>query len=311
MIRVENLVKDYGKLRAVNRLSFQIEKGEIFGFVGANGAGKSTTLKVAAGLLAPTAGTIYINGYDIVKEANQAKASIGYMPDFFGVYDDLTVMEYMNFYAGIHGIMPEERLKVIEPLIELMNLTEKKEAYVDDLSRGMKQRLCLARALVHNPEILLLDEPASGLDPRARIEFREVLLTLKKLGKTILISSHVLLELAEMCTTIGIIEQGKLVAQGSIDTIRQQLAQSSQLKIKATSDLEQVVMVLKETPLVTSIVLDQEQVTCTFGGTKQEKVTLLKTLIEKEVAVWHFEEEDGNLESIFMQLTQEKEGEHA
>lgn len=307
MIRVENLVKKYGDFTAVNELNFNIEEGEIFGFVGSNGAGKSTTMKVAAGLLKPTAGTVYVGGYDVRTQRNEAKSLIGYMPDFFGVYDDLKVMEYMNFYCGIHKIHPKDRDKVIMPLIELVNLEDKVDFYVDDLSRGMKQRLCLARALIHNPKLLILDEPASGLDPRARVEFREIVKTLSDLGKTVLISSHILLELAEICTTIGIIEKGQMVVKGSVSEIRQQLAHLSKIKLRTAGELDLAVPHLREHPEVSDITIANGYLEFSFGGEDRAKYLLLKQLIEKDIEICHFEEAAGSLESIFMHLTEEEE----
>lgn len=307
MVRVENLVKKYGDFTAVNKLNFEIEEGEIFGFVGSNGAGKSTTMKVAAGLLKPTEGTIYVGGHDVRSNKDEVKGLIGYMPDFFGVYDDLKVMEYMNFYCGIHKIHPKDRAKVIMPLIELVNLEDKVDFYVDDLSRGMKQRLCLARALIHNPKLLILDEPASGLDPRARVEFREIVKTLSSLGKTVLISSHILLELAEICTTIGIIEKGEMVVKGSVSEIRKQLAHLSRIKMRTNTDLDEAVPLLREHPDISDITIANGYLEFSFGGEDEAKATLLKYLIDKGVEVFHFEEAAGSLESIFMHLTEEEQ----
>lgn len=303
MIRVENLVKNYGKFRAVDDLSFEIGKGEVFGFVGANGAGKSTTMKIAAGLLKPTTGTIFINGHDVRKDISKAKHSIGYMPDFFGVYDDLKTMEYMNFYCGIHEIPIEERPQIIDGLLELVNLLDKKDFYVDNLSRGMKQRLCLARALIHDPQVLILDEPASGLDPRARIEFREIIKTLKEMDKTIIISSHILLELSEICTTIGIINNGRLVTKGTVSEIQKQLSHLSRIKLRAVGDMADVIVLLKESPNVSEVVEANGYLEFSYGGSDLERAELLKSLIEKNAKVFHFEETAGSLESIFMHLT--------
>jgi len=307
MIRVDGLVKNYGKFRAVNKLSFEVGKGEIFGFVGSNGAGKSTTMKIASGLLKPTGGTIYINDIDVTKDPGKAKRSIGYMPDFFGVYDDLKTGEYMNFYCGIHKIPKESRPGIIDNLLELVNLSDKKDFYVDDLSRGMKQRLCLARALIHDPEILILDEPASGLDPRARVEFRDIIRTLKNMDKTVIISSHILLELAEICTTIGIIEKGVLVTKGSVAEIQKQLTHLSKLKIKATGDMKDIILTLRQIPNVSEVIEGHGYVDCSFSGDDGDKAVLLKELISKGIDVYHFEETAGNLESIFMHLTEEED----
>ena len=216
MIEIIGLTKQYGKFTALDHLDLQIEEGTVFGFVGQNGAGKSTTFSILATLLAPTSGTAFVNGYNVVKDPKKVREQIGYMPDFFGVYDQLKAEEYLDFYGASYGISIDERKKLIPQLLELVNLSDKRDSYVDLLSRGMKQRLCLARSLIHDPEVLILDEPASGLDPRARVEMREILKELKHMGKTILISSHILPELAEMCDVIGIIDQGRLKAQGSV-----------------------------------------------------------------------------------------------
>lgn len=304
MFKVENLTKRYKKFTAVDDLSFSIGKGEIFGFVGSNGAGKTTTMKVAAGLLKADAGTIYINGYDVKKERREVKRSIGYMPDFFGVYDDLKVMEYMNFYCGIHKIPVADREKINTSLIELVNLSDRKDSYVDDLSRGMKQRLCLARSLIHDPEVLILDEPASGLDPRARVEFREIIKELKDMGKTVIISSHILHELSEVCTSIGIINKGKMIASGTVTEIQERLNHLSRIKLRASSELEKAAQILKEQPKVANIVEANGYIEFSYSGDPDNKAELLKTLIEKGVRVIHFEETAGSLESIFMELTE-------
>ena len=209
MLVIKNLVKRYGKFTAVDSLNMEISEGHIFGFVGANGAGKTTTMRIVAGLLKPTSGNIAVDGMDIYNNPREVKRKIGYMPDFFGVYDNLKVDEYMDFYAGVYGVPYRERRQISDQLLELVDLIHKRDFYVDSLSRGMKQRLCLARSLIHDPKLLILDEPASGLDPRARVEMKNILRELKNMGKTILISSHILSELAELCTVIGIIDHGK------------------------------------------------------------------------------------------------------
>ena len=200
-----------------------IGEGVVFGFVGANGAGKSTTFSILATLLSPTSGDAFINGKSVVKEPREVRKLIGYMPDFFGVYDQLKTDEYLDFYGACYGLSEKQRKVLIPQLLELVNLSDKRYEYVDLLSRGMKQRLCLARSLIHDPKVLILDEPASGLDPRARVEMREIIRQLKQMGKTILISSHIFPELAEMCDEIGVIDQGKLIAHGNVDSISVQI----------------------------------------------------------------------------------------
>lgn len=222
MLRVEGLVKRFGDVEAVKEVSFTVEPGAIYGFVGPNGAGKTTTLKIIATLLMPDAGRVFIGGTDALQNPGEARARLGYMPDFFGVYDNLKVDEYMHFYADCYGVPAAGRDRLIDSLLALVRLADKRGAYVDELSRGMKQRLCLARCLVHDPEVLILDEPASGLDPRNRVELREILLELRRRGKTILISSHILAELAELCTHIGIIHNGRMVASGPVEQIQRE-----------------------------------------------------------------------------------------
>src|SRR5690606_17732344 len=223
-VEIENLYVSYGKVLAVKGVSFEIPKGEVFGFIGPNGAGKSTTIKVLATLLKPDAGKVRIGNIDVPRHPMVIRRHIGYMPDFFGVYEDLTAHEYLHFFAAAYQLSRLERERTIRDVLALTDLTEKRDEPVDGLSRGMKQRLALARVLLHDPDLLLLDEPASGLDPRARIEVRELLKALKAMGKTILISSHILHELAQLCTRIGIIEAGEMVAEGSLEEIYQQLS---------------------------------------------------------------------------------------
>src|SRR3990172_6702936 len=205
MIKTQNLSKDYGDLTAVSNLNLTIEQGDIFGFIGPNGAGKTTAMRILVTLLEPTHGTAFIDGLDVRKHGKKVRRLVGYMPDFMGVYDDLKVFEYLEFFAAAFGIDRRKRKAIVEGVLELTDLQSKQAATVDSLSRGMQQRLGLARVLIHDPKVLILDEPASGLDPRARIEMRELLRELKRMGKTIIISSHILPELADLCTTIGVI----------------------------------------------------------------------------------------------------------
>src|SRR5579859_3449276 len=223
VVDVENLWVRYGQLAAVRGISLQIPRGEVFGFIGPNGAGKSSTIKVLATLLRDFTGRVKVNGIDVLWKPQAVREKIGYVPDFFGVYEDLTVEEYLHFFAAAYRIDRGKRKAIIGDVLELADLTHKLHAPVDALSRGMKQRLSLARVLLHDPDLLLLDEPASGLDPRARIEMRELLKALKEMGKTILISSHILHELSQLCTRIGIIEAGVMVAQGSVNDIYRHL----------------------------------------------------------------------------------------
>lgn len=303
MLEIKNLVKQYGKFTAVNQFNLKVKKGSIYGFVGPNGAGKTTTMKIMAGLLPPTSGTIFVDGMDVTTERKSLKEKIGYMPDFFGVYDNLRVSEYMDFYAGTYYIPYEKREELIQSLLEIVDLSHKKDAYVDSLSRGMKQRLCLARSLIHDPELLILDEPASGLDPRARVEMKEVLKQLQSLGKTILISSHILPELAEMCTEVGIIDHGTLVAEGTVQEILRRLEKNRILQVCTLNHQERLLQCLKEQPKVNEILESVDCVEFAFDGTDEEIAELLQKIIQRDIPVLSFKEKEGNLEEIFMRVT--------
>jgi len=303
LIDVIDLVKQYGAFRAVDGLNLRIDKGEIFGFVGPNGAGKTTTMKIIAGLLPATSGRVVVKNVDVIRDPRILRERIGYMPDFFGVYDNLKVSEYMDFYAGAYYIPYADRPATINNLLELVGLTYKADAYVDSLSRGMKQRLCLARALIHDPEVLLLDEPASGLDPRARVEMKEVLKQLKALGKTIIISSHILSELAELCSVVGIMDHGRLQAYGSITDILRQMNAGRTLLLKPLKMSETLIRLLNENPNVSDLVENVADVEFRFAGEDADVARLLGELVANGVPVLSFREREGNLEEMFMQLT--------
>lgn len=309
MLKIKELTKRYDKFTAVDKLTLEVQDGEIFGFVGPNGAGKTTTMKIICGLMAANSGEVYVNGIDAIRQARAAKEIIGYMPDFFGVYDDLKVSEYLDFYASIYNINANERKKISDDLLELVDLANKRDAYVDSLSRGMKQRLCLARSLVHNPKLLVLDEPASGMDPRARVEMKEILRSLKSLGKTIIISSHILSELSELCTSIGIIDRGKMVISGKVSEIMQQVYSKRFIRVKLSGKVEEAVRVMQEFPFVVSTVVGEDYIEAGFDGKDDEMGMLLKRLIEKNIPVITFSQLDGNLEDVFMKVTN-GDGEH-
>jgi ABC-2 type transport system ATP-binding protein len=303
MLEIKNLHKRYGKFHAVNDLNLSIHEGEIFGFVGPNGAGKSTTMKIICGLLPETSGEIMVDGVDALRHSSKIKEKIGYMPDFFGVYDDLKVDEYLEFYASIYKIKDANRHKTISDLLELVDLDHKREAYVDNLSRGMKQRLCLARSLIHNPKLLILDEPASGLDPRARVEMKAILKNLKDMGKTIVISSHILSELAEMCTSIGVIDNGKFVISGTVSEIMQQIYSKKLIKIKVNDKLEEAVMILKEFTFIDKITTGENLIQAGFDGGDEDMSRVLNALVTRAIPVATFTQLDGNLEDVFMKVT--------
>ncbi|MGE7945871.1 ATP-binding cassette domain-containing protein [Lysinibacillus sp. NPDC093688] len=305
MIEIRDLTKRYGSFTALDHLNLSLEEGVVFGFVGANGAGKSTTFSILATLLSPTSGDALINGKSVIKEPKEVRKQIGYMPDFFGVYDQLKVDEYLDFYGASYGIGAAERKVLIPQLLELVNLTNKRYDYVDLLSRGMKQRLCLARALIHDPKVLILDEPASGLDPRARIEMRDILRNLKSMGKTILISSHILPELAEMCDEIGVIDNGKLIAHGNVASIQAQLQGEKRIVIKVTDCLNEVRAFLEEDPLISSIDVMENRLEIAFNyrGTDDDQVALLKKAILANLPIYALSEEEKDLEDVFMAIT--------
>jgi ABC-2 type transport system ATP-binding protein len=303
MLSIKNLNKKYGRFQAVDNLDLEVNEGEIFGFVGPNGAGKTTTMKIMCGLLRATSGEITLDGVDVIRQNKRIKDKIGYMPDFFGVYDDLKVNEYLEFYASIYNIRGQGRKKITDDLLELVDLSNKREAYVDSLSRGMKQRLCLARSLVHNPRLLVLDEPASGMDPRARVEMKEILKNLKGMGKTIIISSHILSELAELCTGIGIIDKGRMVISGGVDEIMQQVYSKKIIKVKVKDRLDDALMILKEYPFIDKVVSGEDTIKVSFDGGEDEMSRVLSSLVGKGIPVISFAQMDGNLEDVFMKVT--------
>lgn len=303
MLLIKDLEKSYGKFKALNKLNLDIKQGEIFGFIGPNGAGKSTTMKIVSGLLTPDDGEVYVDGIDAIKNNKKLKEKIGYMPDFFGVYDNLKAYEYLEFYGSIYGITGKEIKDLSMDLLELVNLENKYDAYVDGLSRGMKQRLCLARCLIHNPQLLILDEPASGMDPRARFEMKNILKNLKDMGKTIIVSSHILSELGEICTNIGIVESGRMVCQGTVEEIMTQASGNHPIAISVLDKVEEAIKILKEIPKIGKVKFENNKITAGFNGNEEECAVLLKTLVNREIPVISFNRESTSLEDIFIKIT--------
>lgn len=309
MLEIQGLYKRFGKFTALDGLNLDIKKGELFGFVGPNGAGKTTTMKIVTGLLRADSGNVFVDGVHLGKDMRQLKEKIGYMPDFFGVYDNLKVTEYMEFYASIYGKEGQAAKRLIYELLEMVNLEDQAENYVDALSRGMKQRLCLARCLIHDPQLLILDEPASGLDPRARFEMKEILRNLNHMGKTIIISSHILPELSQMCSTIGIIQKGSMVLKGTVEEIMKQMNTSNPLMIEVVEGQEKIVSLLKGNAFVENIAIKGSSYSVGFKGDKKEEARLLSLLIQNEIEVASFSRQEGTLESLFIQITKDEEGE--
>lgn len=303
MLKIENLVKQYGKLTAVDNLNLEIEAGDIMGFIGPNGAGKTTTIRMVATLLKPSFGTVYVDGIDVVAHPEAVRPLIGYMPDFFGLYDDIKVWEYLDFFASAYKLPKDRRSGAIDDVLELTDLTIKKEAFVSELSRGMQQRLCLAKTLLHDPKLLLLDEPASGLDPRARIEIKELLKELRNMGKTILISSHILPELADFCNKIAIIEQGKLVVSGDVDAIIEQCRGGNVLHIGVLENQEGAVEFLKGLPVISDAKPEDGTIVATYCGEPGQHYSVLEELTKNGFRVTSFSEAQVDLEDVFMRVT--------
>jgi ABC-2 type transport system ATP-binding protein len=330
LVDIRNLSKQYGKFTALQDLTLTIERGAIYGFIGPNGAGKTTTMRILATLLEPTSGDAWVAGHPISGDPRPVRASIGYMPDFFGVYDNMKVWEYLDFFAASYQVPAARRPALITDLLTLVDLGTKRENFVEELSRGMKQRLALARTLVHDPDLLILDEPASGLDPRARIELRELLKELRLLGKTILISSHILTELAEMCTHIGIIERGHLLVSGEVAAILQRLQPTRSLLVRVLGRGAQALALIQQLPGVQEatwippvsatgpgplpgpgpapgpgVPLPEGPLTLRVRMTGDERLfsALLAGLVRAEVPVYSFQEEVSDLEDIFLRIT--------
>jgi ABC-2 type transport system ATP-binding protein len=304
MIETRDLTKKYGELFAIKSIELKLDRGDVFGFIGPNGAGKTTTMRILATLLNPTWGEAYVGGYSIYSKPREIRRLIGYMPDFFGVYDNMKVIEYLEFFAAAYRIKGAERRQTCDRVLELVDLGYKREAFVTSLSRGMTQRLGLARVLLHDPQVLLLDEPASGLDPRARIEIRNLLKRLGAMGKTIMVSSHILPELADVCNKIGIIERGELLVNDDVATVMQKVKGQTVLRIAVKGNLDATASLLQQAGEVESIERVDHQLRVTLTPGDHDASELAKILIENGHAVTHFAEEEINLETAFMKLTQ-------
>ena len=304
MLEVQNLRKEYAGLTAVKGVSFSLQPGDIFGFIGSNGAGKTTTIRMLATLLEPTSGTATLNGKDVRKDPMAVRRMIGYMPDFFGLYDDVKVWEYLDFFAAIYEVPPRERPGIIDNVLELTDLTIKKDAFVQSLSRGMQQRLCLARCLVHDPALLLLDEPASGLDPRARAELKELIIELGRMGKIVIVSSHILPELADFCNTVGIIERGEMLAFGGVDEIVRNMHPTRALEARLLRDAEAAaVAVAGLSGVLGAAATGDEGLRIEFNGDPEAQAELVRALVQGGHGVLSFREEQADLEDVFLKLT--------
>ena len=311
MLRIDKLTKNYGQFPALKGLSLEVPDGALHGFVGPNGAGKTTTMRILATLMSPTSGTAYVDGTDVTREGQKARKLVGYMPDFFGVYDSLTCREYLDFYARCYRIGAAERKRMGSQLLELVQLQDKENEYVDALSRGMKQRLCLARSLIHDPKLLILDEPASGMDPRARAEMKGILRTLREMGKTVLISSHILPELSEMCDSLTILDHGELVFSGTVDELSDRMNGNAPLDIRLAETagaeaVEEAVRCLRELPYITEILQEEPfLLRVRLEGGEDVCMTAMRELVTRNIPVCDFHRAPMNLEKVFMEVTQD------
>lgn len=303
MIEIRGFGKDYGDFTAVESLDLEIKEGEMFGFIGPNGAGKSTTIRFLATLLKASRGDGSVNGYSVSQDPMNVRRSVGYMPDSFGVYDGMKVWEFLDFFAVAYRLSRTQRKQVIPDVLELLDLTYKRDDYVNGLSRGMKQRLCLAKTLVHDPPVLILDEPASGLDPRARVEVKALLKELRRMGKTILISSHILTELADCCTSIGIVERGKLLMHGPIDEVHRRIRGNQVIEARFGKNFDVGLSIVRSNPDVRDVQAEGERVTIEFSTPEHNSAEMLAQLVNHDVEVKSYSEKEPTLEDVFMMVT--------
>jgi len=303
MIKITGLTKNYNDFLAVSGLDLEIEQGDIFGFIGPNGAGKTTTIRILATLLAPSGGMLTIDGLDVATQPYEVKKIVGYMPDSFGVYDGMRLREYLDFFGAAYRIPRRKRESIIDDVLVLTDLTSKADDFVSSFSRGMKQRCCLAKTLIHDPKVLLLDEPASGLDPRARIEFRELVKTLRDMGKTTLISSHILTEMGDMCNKVGIIERGRMLAAGDYREILRRIRQAGEIRLLVVDGADQAARVLNETPGVSSISRSGNEFHFESALSHEALAELHGRLFTEGVKILFFQEEEGTLEDVFLHVT--------
>lgn len=303
MLAISNLEKQFGKFKALNGVNIELVPGEIYGFIGPNGAGKSTTMRIVTGLLSADSGEVYIDGVNALQFNKVLKEKIGYMPDYIGVYDNLKVMEYLEFFASIYGINGKKAKSRGLELLDLVRLSDKSNSYIDELSRGMKQRLSLARAMIHDPKILILDEPASGMDPRARYEMKNILKSLKDLDKTVLVSSHILSELGEICDRVGIIDKGVIVAQGTIEEVMNVSKTKEPIVLTVTENIEKAISLLKDYKGVYSINVEGNKIIIDIAGGDKEGRNLIKYLINEDIVISSFSKKETTLEELFIELT--------
>ncbi len=307
MLRIRNLYKKFDSVLALNGLSMEIGKGELYGFVGPNGAGKTTTLKIIAGLLKPTDGELWFEGKRVENTSKTLKGDIGYIPDSFGVYDNLDIGEYLEFFAATYGLYGKECKKRIGEVLDLVELTGFEARKADELSRGVQQRLCLARALIHRPKLLLMDEPTLGLDPIARRTLKNTLRNLSQEGYSVVISSHDLNDLADTCSRYGIINKGRMIFQGEMDEMLVSIESSNPILITVYQNVERAVEILRSNPYVTRISIDKNRLSILFEGTREEEALLMRDLVEQNVLISSFRREYNDLETLFFHVAMNEE----
>jgi len=317
MIEIRNLRKEYaqpfladesdsapsGPTVALENLNLTVPPGEVFGLIGPNGAGKTTLIRILATLLEPTYGSVRISGVDVLEQPVEAHPFIGYMSDFFSLYDDLLVWEYLDHFARCYGVPRRERAKLTDEMLHLVKLSVRRDSAVKSLSRGMRQRLCFAKTLVHRPQILLLDEPASGMDPAGRLEFRELIKTLSEMGRTVFISSHILTEMTDFCTSIGIIEKGRFIASGRVDDILARLQSGLRLEIEVLDHAADLAEMLMDRDGMSGVQCEEGRVSCRFGGEKADLPDLHRQVVEAGIPVVSFNVSQDDLEAIYMRLS--------
>ncbi|GAA4437557.1 ABC transporter ATP-binding protein [Bremerella cremea] len=303
VIELRRLHRFFGSTKAVNDISFEVYAGQVFGYIGPNGAGKTTSMRILATLDLPTAGDALVDGYSVINDPDQVRRRLGFMPDAFGVYSNVNCREYLDFFARSYGLKGDDRRKALQETMAFTGLDVLSEKPISGLSKGMKQRLCLGRAMIHNPSVLILDEPAAGLDPRARIELREMIARLAHAGKTVLISSHILTELAEMCDVVGIIEQGQLLATGSVADIQRGQRSNSRVRIRVLENTQGLADWLTTREVYDEIVIDGELLHFSHLGERAEEAVLLKEMIEAGFRIAEFGARHSTLEDVFLNVT--------
>ncbi len=305
MIHVHKLTKDYGGFRAINEIELLIEEGTVFGFIGPNGAGKTTTMRIMATLLEPSEGDVYVWERSVIDEPERVRRMIGYMPDYYGVYDDVTVREYLEFFAGAYSLPRHDRKRILEDVMALTDLVKLETKVINGLSKGMKQRLALGKTLLHDPKFLILDEPAAGLDPQARIELRALLRELSDMGKTICISSHILTELSDICDSVGIIEKGQILAQGSVESLYKTMKSARTVTVKLAGRTDEAATALRGIATVSELELVEDNtLQFTYAGAEDQLYKVIKPLVDRELPIVGFSEAKKDLEALYMSITQ-------